>query len=313
MNVLALKVEHDWRVQRKHRKFDYRMPLVFLSSLLRSRHATSDPVQADAYFLPDWDFQGAWGNPEVHYRTARYVSQAYPYWNASGGRDHLWAVARDAGACATPWGSLLEEMNASMILTNWGGVTGLSGRVEERCFYPHADVVVPGTLTHAVVELSPFWRSAAERAALDTARSTLLFFFGALCWKTDERADSLPKLRHKCQRSFSAPGFLSHYSFGLRYELFDRFRNADGFKVYATDYPPSLNGARVQLDDEISKSTFCFCPSGTGWGMRVYHVMVLGCIPVIAQHDGTHPRVTQAFEPELDWGLLQRARQSQPL
>ena len=32
----------------------------------------------------------------------------WPYWNASGGSDHLWAIARDAGACATPWGSLLE-------------------------------------------------------------------------------------------------------------------------------------------------------------------------------------------------------------
>ena len=32
--------------------------------------------------------------------------------------------------------------------------------------------------------------------------------------------------------------------------------------------------------------------------MRVYHVLALGCIPVITQHDGDHPPVAQAFEPE---------------
>ena len=38
------------------------------------------------------------------------------------------------------------------------------------------------------------------------------------------------------------------------------------------------------------------------WGMRVYHVLTLGCVPVLTQHDGTHPAVAQAFEPEaLDW------------
>ena len=36
--------------------------------------------------------------------------------------------------------------------------------------------------------------------------------------------------------------------------------------------------------------------------MRVYHVLVLGCVPVLTQHDGEHPPVAQAFEPEaLDW------------
>ena len=36
--------------------------------------------------------------------------------------------------------------------------------------------------------------------------------------------------------------------------------------------------------------------------MRVYHVLVLGCVPVLTQHDGEHPAVSQAFEPEaLNW------------
>mmetsp|Transcript_37051 Transcript_37051/g.86541 ORF Transcript_37051/g.86541 Transcript_37051/m.86541 type:complete len:201 (-) Transcript_37051:137-739(-) len=35
--------------------------------------------------------------------------------------------------------------------------------------------------------------------------------------------------------------------------------------------------------------------------MRVFHVLVLGCVPVLVQDDGKHPPVEQAFQPELDW------------
>ena len=75
-------------------------------------------------------------------------------------------------------------------------------------------------------------------------------------------------------------------------------------RIHASDFPPSLPPKRERrsLDEEILDAQFCLCPSGTGWGMRVYHVLVLGCVPVLTQHDGEHPPVAQAFEPEvLDW------------
>ena len=100
--------------------------------------------------------QGSWGNPEVYYRAVRYISTALPFWNASGGRDHAFAIARDAAACGTPWGSLLEELGAPALFSNWGGVTGLSGRPEERCYHPGKDMVLPGALPHAMVRQSPF-------------------------------------------------------------------------------------------------------------------------------------------------------------
>ena len=176
--------------------------------------------------------------------------------------------------------------------------------MQERCFRPSWDVVVPGTLTDAVVQLSPFWMPLQAQAKQHATRSTLLFFSGALCWKTSTIARTPRELQRKCERSFNEPGFLSRYSFGLRYEIFSRFRDTPGFVIHASDYPPSLppRRRRKSLDDEILSAKFCLCPSGTGWGMRVYHVLVLGCIPVLTQHDGEHPPVAQAFEPELlDW------------
>ena len=70
-----------------------------------------------------------------------------------------------------------------------------------------------------------------------------------------------------------------------RYEIFSRHRHAAGFKLHATDFPPSLPppGDRRSLNAEILSARFCLCPSGTGWGMRVYHVLALGCVPVLTQ------------------------------
>ena len=74
---------------------------------------------------------------------------------------------------------------------------------------------------------------------------------------------------------------------------------------------PKPRGA--DLDQKMLTSIFCFCPSGTGWGMRAFHSAVLGCIPLIIQDDGLyapgdystgsrHPSVLQAFEGLLlDW------------
>ena len=303
LNVLALKAEYDWRIQVPGRKFDYRMPPMFHDALIVSQHRTTFPSEADFFYVPTWDWHGSWGNPEVYYRAHRYISTTFPFWNASGGADHVWAIARDAAACATPWGSLLEELKPSILLSNWGGVTGLSGRIEERCFRPGWDLVLPGTLTHRVVANSPLWAPDAVIAAGHAKRTTTLFFTGALCWKTSTIARDLRDLANKCRRSYSEPGFLSRYSFGLRYRIFERHRDAPGFRLYASDYPPSLPQGGFHLDEEILGSKFCLCPSGTGWGMRVFHVLVLGCVPVITQHDGEHAPVAQAFEPEvLDWG-----------
>lgn len=98
--------------------------------LLKSPHRTADATEADFFYVPTWDWHGSWGNPEVYYRAHQYISTVFPFWNASGGADHVWTIARDAGACATPWGSLQEELRSSILLSNWGGVTGLSGNVE---------------------------------------------------------------------------------------------------------------------------------------------------------------------------------------
>lgn len=88
---------------------------------------------------------------------------------------------------------------------------------------------------------------------------------------------------------------------GCTWQVFKLHRRAPGFKIYATDFPPALPAGGVKLNREILAARYCLSPSGTGWGMRVFHVLALGCVPVVVQHDGEHAPVRQAFEPLLNW------------
>ena len=87
--------------------------------------------------------------------------------------------------------------------------------------------------------------------------------------------------------------------------MYRRFHAEPGFHLRATDLIPGPPHA--SLDTLTLRSIFCLCPSGTGWGMRVFHSIALGCIPVIIQRDehSSYPHVLQAFEGLLlDWSAL---------
>ena len=115
MNVLSFRSNGArWHTHES----DEHMPQTLHLALLASPHRTSDANEADFFFVPVWDFVGfGWGSPAVYWRAHRYVTTAWPYFNRSGGRDHLWPVARDAGSCATPWGSLLDELRNGIVLS----------------------------------------------------------------------------------------------------------------------------------------------------------------------------------------------------
>ena len=316
MNVLALKAEPHWPFY-EHGPADYRGFKAVHIALLRSKHRTTDPASADLFYVPTWDLHGSWGNPELYLRAQRYVATVFPFWNRSKGADHIWTNTRDAGGCSNPWGTIWEQTRHSILLTNWGGVTGLGGVPVERCFDATRDLVIPGVLKSKIVAKSPFLPyhrlisdrfGAARSATADMSnaiwsrRKTLIFFHGAICWQTYDKVRSLAELKRKCERSH---GFLDHYSFGIRWEVYRRFHAEPGFHLRATDLIPPP--PHVSLDTEMLRSIFCLCPSGTGWGMRVFHSVALGCVPVIIQRDekNAYPPVLQAFEGLLlDWSTF---------
>ena len=45
----------------------------------------------------------------------RWLQQAWPFWNRTGGQDHVWAVTHDEASCWVP-----GELRRSIILSHWG-------------------------------------------------------------------------------------------------------------------------------------------------------------------------------------------------
>ena len=45
----------------------------------------------------------------------RWLQHAYPFWNRTGGRDHVWLVSHDEGSCWVP-----GELRRGTILSHWG-------------------------------------------------------------------------------------------------------------------------------------------------------------------------------------------------
>ena len=357
MNVLGEKHNPAWRTTGD---FKYRMPALFLAALLRSPHRTADAREADWFYVPVIDWEGCWGSLDGFYRAHRYVSTFFPWWNRTSGADHVWSISRDAGSCDSPFGSLTYELANSVVLTHWGAQTGLDGEPRSRCFRAGHDIIVPAP--SRAVERSPFWAdssgattlprmaaaaAAAAAAAEAPARTTQLFFSGALCWsRMPWRAKDWGALERKCNASWKGGGtagrVVRRYAFGLRLAAWRMHRHAPGFVLLASDFPPSLPSkpaatsssetaasstatataatsassteaasslafAALPINEQMLRSRFCLAPSGAGWGMRAVHAAVMGCVPVMLQHDGSRrPPVAQAFEPStpLDWSTF---------
>ena len=49
-------------------------------------------------------------------KAKRWLQQAMPFWDRRGGRDHIWLMAHDEGACYCP----NEIFKTSILLTHWG-------------------------------------------------------------------------------------------------------------------------------------------------------------------------------------------------
>ncbi|GFH09433.1 EGF-like domain-containing protein, partial [Haematococcus lacustris] len=104
------------------------------SNLTRSR--TFDPEEADYFYMPIYTScfiypihcwaDGPWwhspSGPRVMHvanmllEARDWVRSHFPWWNRRGGRDHIFLMTHDEGACYAP----IEIFNSSIFLTHWG-------------------------------------------------------------------------------------------------------------------------------------------------------------------------------------------------
>eukprot|EP00965_Chrysotila_dentata_P003099 101348-Pleurochrysis_carterae.AAC.1 len=211
-----------------------------------------------------------------------YVRGVWPFWNASGGRDHIFTFTGDNGAV---WmRARLPLLTEAVFITHWG----------DRCLPPNDcvrlagwrahwhkhDIVVPPLWRPRLLSASPWLSHEGTRAVLRAEKTFayLLYFVGKV---------------HRSAREGDS------YSYGVRQRLFALHANRSDFYLRA-------RANAVEAEATAAEAKFCLAPHGTGFGMRQYDAIALGCVPLIiriprAEDVQFGGFIEQPFEEVLDW------------
>ncbi|CAI5480070.1 unnamed protein product [Closterium sp. Yama58-4] len=179
------------------------MEIALHEALLASKHRTTNAEEADFFFVPVYasclwlrltnagDASGiqllphvqgnwAWHVAEMYATVHRHIVHAYPHWNRSRGRDHLWPMGTDEGACLAPqaiWhGTMLTSWGNSMAAHShsvkaapqqrWDDIP-LTLRGGHLCYSAAKDIVLPAWLPPNVKHLhEQYWLSFGIRQAV---------------------------------------------------------------------------------------------------------------------------------------------------
>lgn len=260
---------------------------------------TLDPRQAKLFYVPiflaqrhTWGGRGAFRSLE---KLLAHIKHAHPYWNASGGRDHVFFVFGEKLVCEVP-----KEMQENAILiSHWGGRKGFT-RAASDCVDPDKDIVVPPItpIQHDFDKyerlLAPAMRKA-DSASFERNGALLLFCGGIMSFgaSQDHRrstgvdsAEMQQKLLAKTLKLNCADPAESVrnvncrmiYSMGVRQALWRQ-------KLWAD---PSMRIVSAGIPDYLSavpSARFCLHTEGNSWGTRLMDYMAVECLPVIV-NDG---------------------------
>ncbi|KAK1289531.1 putative glucuronoxylan glucuronosyltransferase IRX7 [Acorus calamus] len=231
-------------------------------ALLRSPARTTDPSQADFFFVPVYvscNFSTLNGFPALGhargllYSAVQRISSDMPFWNRSRGSDHVFVASHDFGACfhamedVAVAAGVPEFMRNSIVLQTFG-VTR-----------PHTCQNVEHVLIPPYV--SP--QSVRSRSDPATAGRDIFAFFRG---KMEVNPKNVSGRFYS--KDDNTPGRR------VRTEIWRRYGNDGRFYVKRKRY----DGYR----SEIGRSTFCLCPLGWApWSPRLVEAVALGCVPVI--------------------------------
>jgi len=249
--------------------------IAFLNRLMKdTEHRVHTPHEANLFLVPTFsvgaaDVQGGSGNIWRLQRLLGHLNSTSPfsdYWARYSGADHVFWAVGDSGACTLP-----DELRNIIIASEYGQTDRTQGTQTHRkaCMYGSRGIVVPSTLgtDAARVAEATYGRGKlggvqAAVEALDAAnanRTTLIFFAG------------------------THGGTDSHgYAQGVRARVAIALANVSDAiivdtAIRGTKWPEPLMFAAMR------RSVFCLAPAGHGYGVRIIHSMLTGCIPVVIQ------------------------------
>jgi len=280
-----------------HNRRIYSAQSHFDSHLLHDDYIrTSHPERALLYYVPVFLNQRVtWGADlnETMRPALEYIRMRYPFWNASGGRDHVWFVFGERQTCLVPD----EIASRSIIIGHWG---------DESCVARDKDVIVP-TITPVQHDLPRFkqrLRPAMRKSAASSfARSGPLLFFAGGITSYGASQDNIRKmgkdsvdkqqkwltrvLNDKCSRPDKQCRNI--YSMGVRQAVWrQRLWAEPDMRVVSAGVPDYLTA--------VPQAHFCLHTEGNGWGARVVDYMAMECLPLMV-----NDRMVFPYDNVLRW------------
>ena len=225
-----------------------------------------------------------------------HISHAYPYWNASGGRDHVFFIFGERQTCLIP----PEIAKVSIIIGHWGDVD---------CMSRKKDVVVP-TITPVQHDL-PRFQQRLQRAMRKASQDgferpgPLLLFAGGIT-SFSASQDNLRKsgndteekrqkwLRRVVQDRCARPEVSCRhvYSMGVRQAVWRQ-------RLWAEPDMRIVSAGIPDYDTAVPKARFCLHTEGNGWGARVVDYMAMECLPLMVNDGMIFP-----YSNIINWDLF---------
>lgn len=217
--------------------------------LLSSGHLTSDPAEADFFFVPAYSicmFEGGFFPMPVIDELYTTLVRGLPYFKDGRGRDHIFTFG--SGMSANVFRSWRKEIPESIFLTPETWLFNDFPDITEPCFDTWKDIAIPGYLhRHEVLSLSSQARPLSER-------EHLAVFLG--------RADP-SRGPHPATGGADVRGAI-------------RKLHSEG-KIFV-----GQNLSIPDMHGVMGNAKFCFVPKGkSAWSLRFFEALFANCVPVV--------------------------------
>ncbi|GFR44305.1 hypothetical protein Agub_g5517 [Astrephomene gubernaculifera] len=267
-----------------HRKF---LEMLLMDPDVR----TENPHEANLFLVPAnaYSYSSNTNPPANQIASAlTYVAHNYPWFNASGGRDHVVWTTGDRGSCYTH-----KNLSHVIFVTLFGlhadlregGSTflhPLPTHPGHGCYHPMKDVLAAPLYDYFMDNKDAVkLYNGVRLAGGEDAKRDLLFFFAGSVRPNDKV-----------------------YSGGVRQSLSVHLKElVTG--PHAANYSDVLfiEGFTPDYESLHRRSKFCLAPHGAGFGVRLTTAMTHACVPVIIQDQVYQPYESEGVLPYHEFSL----------
>lgn len=280
--------------------------------LLRSTVRTTNPSEADLFFLPVYTtcrFTAFAGGGPDPWEGRRLMAAAVDWlssnhndlWTANGGRDHVFLATHDYATCFDYKRSRainpFEPVSSSIILQTLGDNASPCYNSHHQIVIPPFLPVAPAVAKESTTLLQANWKeflptdyesghesqSIKEfRDSSSSLRDVNCFFIGQLEWE-------------------DANGVVdTSYSGGIRQTIRRLYEKDPWFLIKHVTREGSGGLSTSLYINYLERSIFCLSPAGFApWTKRFFEAIIHGCIPVVIADTLVLP-----FEDQLDYSQL---------